>query len=330
MEQTMANPAISIIVPVYNSAPYLKRALDSIRRQSMKHYEVILINDGSTDSSRDILLSYCRKDARFRLIDQENSGVSAARNAGLKAARGEYIAFLDSDDFLAPFYLQRLYRAAVEFDADIVCCGFYRYYEEDDRVVPTTIRRIPAGVYASRAILKKMILDLRVRFYLWDKLWRRSLFAQHGITFPNMCFEDAAVAVPLLYFSNKVAVVPYRGYYYTQRKGSMIASRSVQNMDDYIKSLAVMRNFLELQGDYGHFRRQMSLHGLTIMASNWFDLTTAHSRNKDYAGLIRNIRASNTAIQYYLGRYFTPNPSKEPVPNVLLPVRKQGKKEGRK
>lgn len=325
----MVNPTISIIVPVYNTAPYLKRALDSIRRQSMKHYEVILINDGSTDSSRDILLSYCRKDARFRLIDQENSGVSAARNAGLHAARGEYVAFLDSDDFLAPFYLQRLYRAAVEFDADVVCCGFYRYYEEDGRVVPTTIRKIPPGVYASRNILKKMILDLRVRFYLWDKLWRRSLFTQHDITFPNMCFEDAAVAVPLLYFSNKVAVVPYRGYYYTQRKGSMITSRSIQNMDDYIKSVAVMRNFLETQGAYEHYRRQMMLHGLTIMASNAFDLASAHSRKRDYSGLFRNIKASNAAVRYYLSRYFTPNSLKEAVPNVLLPVKEMGK-EGRK
>lgn len=321
MEQSMDNPAISIIVPVYNTAPYLKRALDSIRRQSMKHFEVILINDGSTDSSREILLSYCRKDARFRLIDQKNSGVSVARNAGLKAARGEFIAFLDSDDFLAPFYLQRLYRAVLEYNADVACCGFYRYYEKGGRVIPTTIRKLPAGVYANRAVLKKMILDIRVRFYLWDKLWRRSLFTENGIAFPHMCFEDAAVAVRLLYFANKVAVVPYHGYYYTQREGSMIKSQSMQNMDDYIKSVAVMRNFLEQQGAYDHYRRQIVFHGITIMICNMFDLAVTHIRKKDYTNLYRNICASNAAVQYCLSRYFTPAGLNELPPNVLLPIR---------
>lgn len=329
MAQSTQQPAVSIVVPVYNAAPHLKRGLDSIRRQSMKHYEVILINDGSTDSSREILLSYCRKDARFRLIDQENGGVAAARNAGLRAARGEFVAFMDSDDFLAPFYLQRLYRAATEFDADIACCSFYRYYEKDGRVVPTAIRKLPAGVYSSRKILKKMILDIRVRFYLWDKLWRRSLFTAHGVTFPDMCFEDAAVAVPLLYFANKVAVVPYRGYYYTQREGSMIACHSVQNMDDYIKSVAMIRNFLEQQGVYGRYRRPVVLHGLAVMACNAFDLTAAHAKQKDYAGLARNLSASNAALHYYLGRYFTPADTKTPPPDVLAPV-KNMKKEGNK
>ena len=115
---------ISLIIPVYNVEKYLRRTLESVENQTFKNFEVIIVNDGSTDGSLEIIQEFVNKHDNFILVDQENSGVGMARNAGIKVSRGIYIAFLDSDDFLEPNYLKKLYFAAIKTGSDIVCCNF--------------------------------------------------------------------------------------------------------------------------------------------------------------------------------------------------------------
>ena len=122
-------PLISVIVPVYNVAPYLELALDSIRYQSYQNLEIILINDGSTDDSESICKDIASQDERFRYIYQENAGASVARNRGLDLASGEYIIFVDSDDWLDTSAIEILYRNLKKYDADIAA-GNYNMYND--------------------------------------------------------------------------------------------------------------------------------------------------------------------------------------------------------
>ena len=115
---------ISLIVPVYNVEKYLKRALTSVENQTFKNFEVIIVNDGSTDGSLEIISEFVDRNKNFTLINQENKGLGEARNVGIRHAKGRYVAFLDSDDFLEPEYLEKLYLSAIKTCADIVCCNF--------------------------------------------------------------------------------------------------------------------------------------------------------------------------------------------------------------
>ena len=166
----MKKPKFSIIVPVYNTEKDLKRGLDSSKSQSLKDYEVIIVNDGSNDNSSDIISKY-----PYKVINQENQGPSVARNTGIKESRGEYIGFMDSDDYLEPKFLELLYTAAVDSDADIACCNFNMYYPAKKLKIFMPFTSFP-GVYSKTKALRKLILDIGVHYFVWNKLSKRSLF----------------------------------------------------------------------------------------------------------------------------------------------------------
>ena len=116
------NDLISVIIPVYNAERFVAQTLDSVLEQTYENWEAILVNDGSTDNSLDILQKYAQKDARFKIIDKKNGGVSAARNDGLKKAAGEYITFLDADDLWYPQFLEFMLQALQTLNPDVVWC----------------------------------------------------------------------------------------------------------------------------------------------------------------------------------------------------------------
>ena len=116
-------PLVSIIIPCYNVAAFMKKCLDTVCAQTLRDIEIICINDGSTDGTPDILREYEAADERIRIINQPNAGVAAARNAGLDAACGKYIGFADPDDYVSPVMFQRLYLAAEQYGAELVCMG---------------------------------------------------------------------------------------------------------------------------------------------------------------------------------------------------------------
>ena len=122
------NPSISVLVPIYNAERYLRKALDSILAQTFQDFEVICINDGSTDKSRDIIQSYLAKDSRFRIIDKPNSGYGASMNLGMQEAKGDYVAILEPDDFLEPDAYKKLYTKAIEHNVDIVKGNYWFYW----------------------------------------------------------------------------------------------------------------------------------------------------------------------------------------------------------
>lgn len=140
----MMTPDVSILIPVYNEEVYLPRCLDSIVGQTLQSWELLLVDDGSTDRSGSICDSYAARDSRIRVIHQENAGISAARNAGLAVAAGKYIGFVDSDDWIAPEMFQRLLTIAGETDCPLVMCDARTVYA-DDRSEPDTITQLKSS-----------------------------------------------------------------------------------------------------------------------------------------------------------------------------------------
>lgn len=170
---------ISVIVPVYNVAPFLPQCLDSILTQDYRALEVLLIDDGSQDGSGAVCDEYARRDSRVRVLHQKNAGAGAAKNAGLRAAAGEYLSFVDSDDFLEPGAYSSMLQLMKEAQADVAHCAFRDVYRDrtEDQISGQGRKILDAQTYL-RGFLNDWTCPL-----LWNKLYRRQLY--HGVFFPE-------------------------------------------------------------------------------------------------------------------------------------------------
>lgn len=178
----MTTPDISIIIPVYNAEEYLPRCLDSVVGQTLQCWELLLIDDGSRDSSGSICDNYAAKDERIRVIHQKNTGVSAARNAGLEAASGKYIGFVDADDWIAPEMFQNLLSAAEDQNCELVMCDARTVYP-DGRSEPDTITQLKDScILNSENIFPKLLLEMAGA--VWRCLYRAEMLRRHAVKFP--------------------------------------------------------------------------------------------------------------------------------------------------
>ena len=210
------NKMISIIVPVYNVESYLKECLESIRQQTFTDIEVILVNDGSTDSSKEICERFCQADSRFRLINQENKGLSAARNRGVKESVGEYIMFVDSDDVINTKVLEVLL-PYMKTDVDIVECRMTRKKEEFFLNKTSTI--VFEG--NSKEAILNCIAFKEVKYCAFTKLYRREIVGKIPFL-EGYIYEDIFTGINYLKHIRKIVVVDYIGYYYRVRPNSIM------------------------------------------------------------------------------------------------------------
>lgn len=242
----MKQPLVSVIVPVYNVEPYLGPCLESLRAQTYPDLEVLLVNDGSTDGSRELCAAMARADRRFHLIDQANAGVSAARNAGLARASGKYLQFVDGDDRLSPQATETLVHSAESTGADLVITHFIRVDGE---------RQARQGHIKGRRLLTRQefaqeMVKAPANYYygaLWNKLYRRSIVEKQGLRFEEgvSWSEDFLFNLEYLRHVRLVAAVPKPLYYYHKRPGSLITSQATlrkvirmkRDTFDYYKNL---------------------------------------------------------------------------------------------
>ena len=214
-------PDISVIIPIYNTADFLGICLDSLLHQSFKHFEAILINDGSTDQSESIAKRYAEADSRFTLISQSNAGLSEARNAGLKIAKGQWITFIDSDDMVASDYLQALLDDATQLDCDIACCG-KRHFERTPPIKHTAKSRAQA-LSPTQAVENALYQQDRPDYSAWNKLYSAKLWANRE--FPKgKYFEDMATIPQIFFDAKKISFSPTPLYFYRIRKQSILNS----------------------------------------------------------------------------------------------------------
>ena len=227
---------VSIGVPVYNVEAYLRECLDSIMNQTFKDFEVIMVDDGSTDNSFDICQEYVARDNRFKLFHQENKGIAGARNTCLKYMKGEYINWVDSDDKVEPNYLERLLEVQAETQADSVNSMYYRLNEHgwkeyyDFRYISTDL----SAITLNKADILETTLNNKYQLViLWGNLERRELYK--GVYFPQgTSYEDEGTKFKLFLKARKIVLLPEALYGYRKRTDSII-NKKFMSLSEQIK-----------------------------------------------------------------------------------------------
>lgn len=218
---------VSVIIPIYNTEKYLKKCLNSLIHQTLSDIEIICVNDGSTDKSIDILRNFASQDHRIKIIEQENKKQGAARNAGMKIAQGEYIGFVDSDDWVDLDYFEKLYISAIKHKADIS--------------LGTNVR-INKNIFKKRLNIKEENVYISLQDKLdvniqWknpcptNKIYKKTLFEKYDIKWPEGVYcEDKIFTLKAVYYANAVVSVPNVNYYYYKNPSSTVNNKKIQHL----------------------------------------------------------------------------------------------------
>lgn len=261
-------PFVSLIIPLYNAEKYIRRCLDSAMQQTFSDMEIIVVNDGSEDSSLEICREYEKLDSRFRVIDKENTGVSDSRNRAIDLAQGEYLQFLDSDDWLAPDATESLVYAAKKYDCDLVIADFYRV----DGAVFTEKQHIRERGLLTREQYAEYMMQEPADFYygvLWNKLYRHSIIKDYQIRMNlelRWC-EDFLFNLSYIRHAKRFTAIQTPIYYYMKRKGSIVSS-------DWKKANAVLLKF-QLLKEYKALYQSMNLYEENKLRINAYVLAIA-------------------------------------------------------
>lgn len=216
-------PLISVIVPIYQVESYLRQCVDSILQQTHKNLEIILVDDGSTDDGPAICDEYAEKDSRIKVIHKENGGLSDARNVGIDAAHGEYIGFVDSDDWIMPDMYEYLLQGIIGYQAEISYCGFVNVHNHWVDYPNNQTDK----VYTSETALNELFFD-RLGSFAWNKLYKADLWSR--IRFPvGRNFEDILTIYKLFEQASRISILKAPKYYYRIRQGSIMHDSSFIN-----------------------------------------------------------------------------------------------------
>lgn len=217
-------PVISVIIPVYKVENYIARCLQTILKQSYKKLEIIIVDDGSPDDSIQIAKEIVGDDPRVQFIYKENGGLSDARNYGLDVATGEFIVFVDSDDYVEPNYIKNLYKNISRTQADIAMCSFVIVDEHGKQIYDVLDVTSDGELYTGREVLSLMLKDLGYKYIVaWNKMYRSSLFKENRFKVGKL-FEDEFMSTPLFYNLNRIVMIEEVLYNYVQRHGSIMQS----------------------------------------------------------------------------------------------------------
>lgn len=221
---------VSIIIPVYNAEKYLEKCLNSVIKQTLKDIEIICINDGSTDGSLNILQKYSEKDKRFIIIDQKNSGQSVARNKGLSVAKGEFIGFVDSDDWIGEDFYEKLYDAAIEYKADIAAGNILRVHDNAENKFYIKYDEIKI---AKKTNKKYKLAEIPENCYIWNKIYNRKKLEKVDLKFKEgILYEDIIFTHKVLFYMKDLVTVPKSTYYYYDNPLSTVNVDSEKRLTD--------------------------------------------------------------------------------------------------
>lgn len=256
---------ISVIVPIYNVEQYLEKCIKSICRQSYSNLEIILVDDGSPDHCGEICESWKQEDDRIRVIHKENGGLSDARNAGIEIATGEYLVFIDSDDYIHPNMIEYLYQACEQNQAEIAVCEYKSVsdaYEPDlqkQQVVEHIVLDTP-----DKKLEYQYEKKIDVCTVAWNKIYRRRLF--ENVRYPKgKIHEDEFTTYKLFYTAQRIVYIPLELYYYVQRSNSIMGEgfqkKTLYRLDAYEEKL----DFYQEHGEQESYRKVLRLYKIMLV-----------------------------------------------------------------
>lgn len=237
---------ISVVIPVYNIEKYLGRCLKSVVEQNLKEIEIIVVNDGSPDSSYKIIEEFKKKDRRIKVLNQENKGVSEARNQGIKESRGEYVLFIDGDDWIEENYLKNIYEKAKSENLDIVVTDILWDFD-NGKIIYGKDFDIFGKDYIIGKELVKNIIDGRSFPMPWNKLFRKELFIKNNILFPKGIGmgEDLATITKLAFFAEKVGKIDKAYVHYIQNQNSATKNNPTKKVYELVSVFEILDKFFK-------------------------------------------------------------------------------------
>lgn len=246
-------PKTSIVVPVYNVAAYLEKCVRSLLCQTEQDFELLLIDDGSTDESGKLCDVLAETDPRIRVIHQENRGLGGARNTGIEAAVGKYLLLIDSDDSVLPETLEKALDAAEREQAEIAVFGFFTEDEQGNRLAD-----FPCGLTMRGFAPREQRDCLLTSPCAWNKLYKRELFVRTGIRYPSrVWYEDIRTTLKLFTQAERITGVDYLGYSYLQRAGSIMNSGNLQRNCEIIEAFDDLLSWFDAQKLTNEYKQEL-------------------------------------------------------------------------
>lgn len=274
----MLKKDLSIIVPVYNVELYLEECLESLVVQEIEKYEIIIVNDGSTDNSLDICKKYSEKYDFITLISQKNKGLGAARNEGIKHARGKYIGFVDSDDFVDKNMFRKMLNVAMEDDLDLIVCAVKMYFE-DSKSFKVIENNMSEKTIITKVRLINSIINGKIQCFAWNKIYKKELF--NDIKYDEgVYYEDIYTMYNIAMRCNKSKIINNPLYVYRQRRNNITSQVTIKHINDFNLAIAKVINRFR----NGQFYDKNLMMAFTIVSLNTsLDLYIKHKRfnNKD-------------------------------------------------
>lgn len=309
MEEKETKGLVSIIVPVYKVEEYLDQAIASLVGQTYSDVEIILVDDGSPDNCGKMCDEWAKKDERIRVIHQENAGLSMARNAGIEASNGEYLLFVDSDDFVEDTYVEELYRAISENQADMAMTGVVCLKQDGSRSLRRVTDYKKEEINRLTALLRMEKSGERGEAYIvaWNKIYKRELW--RTVRFPEgKIYEDAFVMPELYYACKKIVLTNSCLYVYRRREGSITAAQKEKYAHFHFEMLEHKGNFYEEIG----IKELMMLHQIHLYGEyEYYRIQTRQTR-KHIQKILRRY--------YFLKRYTTKIPFSRRVKNFIAVI----------
>lgn len=298
------NIKISIIIPVYNVENYLEECLNSALNQTLKEIEIIAVNDGSTDRSPEILNKY-QNNPTVTIINQSNQGLSVARNVGLKKASGEYIMFLDSDDWIDADMCEKLYNKAKKFNVPLVICDIMQFWENGKSTVYNNLQTNENRIY-SKEELYQFLLSQKLGCHVMNKLYLRYYMNLYKCSFePGIYYEDLIFSFKIIEVYGQAIFINQPLYKYRMRKDSIVATSSPQKIQDLTMST---KRCVQIASNKVDAMKVKSLIQAFIIGNKTYALYLAHLMTNN-SGIIRYINKELPIKNPIKECFFNPNVS---------------------
>ena len=293
---------VSVIVPVYNVEKYLEKCLDSLVNQTLKDIEIIVVNDGTKDNSQEIIDKYAKKyPKKVKGFIKENGGQSSARNYGLEYAKGEYIGFVDSDDYVELDMFEKLYNKAKEDDFDISICNLNFVYEDTDDKKEFSIN-MNSDLTDKESLRKHMINIYPV---VWNKIYKKSLFETSKLMFKEkVWFEDVDFLYKLVPYVKSVGVIDDYLYNYLQRQGSVTITFD-KRLYNYVENLNGIVDFYKEKDFYDYYKKELEYVYVRYLFATFLKRAAKYNDEEFYKAVdcaVENV--SNTFPKFRKNKYF--------------------------